>query len=194
MVHQLQTLITEQHLTLYDVSWEHMETLASVLKEHGVRLTYLDGILELMVPSPEHEDYKRTLGRLIETYLRFQGIRFYDRGSPMLGAKESKSRGEPDESYNLEYKKPIPDLAIEVTITSGGIDKLKKSCRWGVPEVWFWENKRLAIYYLEAGVYKRADKSVLLPDLDVALLVHCARIEDQYDAVMTFEQSLQRYK
>lgn len=193
VLQEITALSNEQSFTLYGVSWEEMEAIAPVMEEHGVRLTYLDGILDLMTPSPEHEDYKRTIGLLVETYLRFERIRFYDRGSPRLGSRESNSRGEPDESYNLETKKPVPDLAIEIVFTSGGIGKLAKYERWGVPEVWFWldRQKQLLIYYLEADGYKQMTKSALLPNLNVDLLVRCIKIEDQYDAVIVFEQALQ---
>ncbi|MEG4506483.1 Uma2 family endonuclease [Microcoleus sp. F6_B4] len=40
----------------------------------------------------------------------------------------------------MTTKKAIPDLAIEVVFTSGGIDKLQLYKRLGIPEVWFWED------------------------------------------------------
>lgn len=49
----------------------------------GVQLTYLDGTLDIIAPiSPEHEDFKSTIGLLLEAYLREKGIRFYVRGGP----------------------------------------------------------------------------------------------------------------
>lgn len=187
---QLKSFTTEQCLTLHDVSWDHMEMLAPTLEQHGVHLTYLDGVLDLVTPSPEHEEDKRTLGLLLETYLRFKGMRFYARGGPTLGSRQSKVRGEPDESYNLETRKDTPDLAIEVFITSGGVDKLEKYRRWGVTEVWFWQRQELTIYSLRAEGYEQIAKSILLPDLNVASLASCAQMEDQYDAIITFEQDL----
>ncbi len=92
-----------------------------------------------MTPSPEHERTKKTLGYFLEIYLRFVGRRFYGRGSYTLGSREEGVQGEPDESYNLDVEKEIPDIAIEVIITSGGVDKLEKYRRWGVPEVWFYQ-------------------------------------------------------
>lgn len=121
----------ERCVTLYGVSWERLEIIESALSEiAGVRLTYLDGTLDIMAPlSPEHEDSKSTIGLLLEAYLRQKGIRFYVRGGPTLGKRAVGARGEPDESYNLETKKDVPDIAIEVVITSGGVDKLTKYAR-----------------------------------------------------------------
>ena len=114
------------YVLLYDVSWEQLEQLDINLFGTGARLTYLDGILEIMSPlSDEHEDSKKTLAMLVEVYMRIKNIRFYSRGSATLGKRENKTRREPDESYNLGTKKLTPDLILEITVTSGGINKLE---------------------------------------------------------------------
>ncbi len=178
----------ERGVTLHGVSWERFEIIESALSGiAGVRLTYLDGTLDIMAPlSPEHEDSKSTIGLLLEAYLREKGIRFYVRGGPTLGSRAVGARGEPDESYNLETKKDVPDIAIEVVITSGGVDKLTKYNRWRVPEVWFWENGQLCVYHLREQEYEEIPCSEFLPELDLALLVSCANMSDQYDAVNEF--------
>jgi Uma2 family endonuclease len=149
----------------------------------------LDGILEIMTVSSEHEDTKSTISILLEAYLREKGIRFYVRGGPTLGSEKLKAKKEPDDSYNLQMKKAIPDLAIEVVFTSGGINKLEIYQRVGVPEVWFWEDGVLSIYYLREK-YERVQRSVLLPELDIALLVKYVSYFDQYDAVTEFIKTL----
>ncbi|WP_233222465.1 hypothetical protein [Chroococcidiopsis sp. CCALA 051] len=35
-------------VTLYDISWEKFEAIAALLEETKVRLTYLDGTVEIM--------------------------------------------------------------------------------------------------------------------------------------------------
>jgi len=173
-------------LTLIGISWSQFESLEAAFESiGGVKFTYLDGILEIMTVSPEHEDTKSTLSVLLETYLREKGMRFYIRGGPTLGNEKLKAKKEPDESYNLQTKKAIPDLAIEVVFTSGGINKLEIYKRVGVPEVWFWEDGVLSIYYLRED-YEREQCSVLLPELDIALLVKYLNYFDQYDAVTEF--------
>ncbi|NJK69207.1 MAG: Uma2 family endonuclease [Microcoleus sp. SU_5_3] len=182
--------ITDSCLTLKGVSWAQFESLEAAFESvGGIKFAYLDGILEIMSVSPEHEETKSTLGLLLEAYLREKGIRFYVKGGPTLGSKELGARKEPDESYNLQTKKAIPDLAIEVIFTSGGIDKLQLYKRLGIPEVWFWEDGVLSIYYLR-DEYEKVDRSELLPELDVALLVKYVTYFDQYDAVTEFIQAL----
>ncbi|HEY9873048.1 MAG TPA: Uma2 family endonuclease, partial [Candidatus Obscuribacterales bacterium] len=166
--------VQESYVVLHDVSWEKFEAIDLALEGTGARLTYLDGTLEIMSPPSEaHEDSKSNVSILLDAYLREKGIRFYRRGSPTLGKREEGARREPDESFNLETKKTIPDIAIEVVITSGGIDKLQFYKRIKVPEVWFWQNRKLAIYHLrESGEYEAIASSTLLPNLDLDLLVN----------------------
>ncbi|MBW4685336.1 MAG: Uma2 family endonuclease [Komarekiella atlantica HA4396-MV6] len=177
------------YVILYNVSWEQLEQLDIALAGTSARLTYLDGILEIMSPlSDDHEDNKKTLAMLLEVYMRTEKIRFYGRGSATIGKKEDKTRREPDESYNLGTKKPIPDLILEITVTSGGINKLEIYQRLQVPEVWFWEDGLLSIYCLQGDSYTKVTKSTLLPDLNLDLLAKYARVADQYDAVNEYSR------
>jgi Uma2 family endonuclease len=172
------------YVLLYNVTWEQLEQLDIALAGTSAQLTYLDGILEIMSPlSDDHEDAKSTVSRLLEVYMRGKKIRFYMRGSATIGKKKDKTRREPDESYNLGTKKPIPDLIVEITVTSGGINKLEIYKRLGVPEVWFWEDGFLSVYCLQENEYTKVSKSALLPDLDLDLLARYSRMADQYDAI-----------
>ena len=101
--------ITEQRIILHGVSWQQYETLRQTLDDvSGTRITYLKGTLEIMTPSPEHEDSKATIGDLLAVYLRQKQIRFYHRGSPTVKNQEKARGKEPDESYNLGTKKSDP--------------------------------------------------------------------------------------
>lgn len=182
--------VTDSCLTLREVSWSQFESLEAAFESvGGIKFAYLDGILEIMTVSPEHEETKSTLSVLLEAYLREKSIRFYIKGGPTLGSKELGARKEPNESYNFLTKKAIPDLAIEVVFTSGGIDKLQLYKRLGIPEVWFWEDGVLSIYCWREE-YEQVDHSELLPELDIALLVRYITYFDQYDAVTKFIKAL----
>lgn len=110
--------------TLYGISWEQFKTIDATLDESkGVKLSYLHGVLEIMSPiGPEHERVKSTLGVLLEAYMREKGIRFYRCGGFTIESPETAS-GTPDESYAIGTPKKIPDIVIEVIITSGRLDK-----------------------------------------------------------------------
>lgn len=178
---------------IHHLTWEQLEELDRSLEEFaGVKLLYLDGTAEIMPISEEHEDFKVIIRRLLEVYLDEGGIRFYGRGGPTLGNKDLKARNEPDESYNLESKKPYPDLVIEVTVTSGGVDKLEGYRRMGVREVWFWQDGSLAIYHLMDGSYQRTSQSELLPKLPLELFCRYITYYDQYEAVQEFRQAMRQ--
>lgn len=183
----------ESYVLLDNVSWEQLEQLDVNLAGTGARLSYLEGILEIMSPlSDDHEDSKSTLSRLLEAYMRVKQIRFYVRGSATLGKRENNTRIEPDESYNLGTKKPIPDLVLEITVTSGGINKLEIYRRLGVTEVWLWEDGLISVYVLEANQYQKVVQSHLLPDLDLELLAKYSRMSDQFDAVNEYTELINK--
>ena len=79
-------------------------------------------------------------------------------------------------------------MIFEITVTSGGINKLDIYKRLGIPEVWFWEDGLLSAFCLEAGEYQKVARSALLPDLDLELLAKYSRMVDQFDAVNEFSQ------
>lgn len=182
-----------QARVVHNLTWEQLEEIDRSLEDFpGVRLAYLDGTLEIMPISPEHEDFKSTIARLLETYLDEADIRFYRRGGPSYGNQELGARNEPDESYNLDSRKPFPDLVIEVVISSGGVNKLEGYRRMGVNEVWFWEDGILQINHLREAGYEQTDRSELLPGLPLDLFRRYITYHDQYDAVREFRQTLRK--
>lgn len=183
--------IPEGIATISQVNWQQFLMFDAIFTErNGVKLSYLNGILEIMSPiGKPHEKIKSNLSVLLETYCRHIGIRHYRVGGPTL-QKSGYSSIEPDESYCIDSDKEIPDVVIEVIITSGSIDKLAIYRSIGVPEAWFWKQGKLAVYCLQNGEYQQSEKSALLPALDLVLLEKCANQPDQYDAVEYFRQSL----
>jgi Uma2 family endonuclease len=178
-------------VVLPNISWDLLLHLDGALSDTGARLIYLDGWLEIMVPlSAAHEEPRNRLGQLLESYLRVRGIRFYGLGSQTLGLKELGARKEPDESYCIGDRQSIPNLAIEVIVTSGGIDTLEIYRRIGVAEVWFWQDELLSIYHLQPDGYILVNRSVLLPDLDICSLEFHLRMTDQFDAINAFINTL----
>jgi len=182
----------EKLVTLKDVSWEQFRGIeAQLLDNRNVRLSYLSGMLEIMSPiGEEHESVKTTLGYLLEAYMRELGIRFYGRGGYTL-EEPGYASGTPDESYNVGAKKEVPDIIIEVIVTSGTINKKELYKPKKVPEIWFWKSNSIKIFCLnQRGEYEEVKRSRFFPDLDPALLLRCIAIPDQYDAVQEFIQTI----
>lgn len=174
------TTVKEQRFTLPGYyTWEQFEAIDSLMADApGLRITYLDGCVEFMTLGEDHEQISRVLTIFIALYLFEKGIKFIPVGSATRSDKSKDVSFEPDESYYLGDKKEHPDLAIEVTITSGGIDKLEKYKRLKITEVWFWENNQLVLYRLRENSYEQISKSEFLPDLDIDLLVRCVQMSD----------------
>ena len=184
----------DQRVVLNDVSWADFELILQIRGDSaGVRITYLNGALELMSPSVDHEGIKKTLARLLEAYAEERGLPFNGFGSWTL-KKATRARAlEPDECYALSVGRPTrPDLAIEVVWTAGGIDKLEVHRGLGVGEVWFWREGAIEVSVLVDDRYERRDRSALLPDLDLMELARHIDPENQTESVMRYRQTLRR--
>lgn len=180
---------------LHEVTSSGYESLLAIRGDDpGVRMTYLEGELELMSSSFQHERIKKCISRLLEAYALEKGIELDGLGSWTVKAALRQRGIEPDECYLIQnpgQKSPEhPDLAIEVVWTSGGIDKLDVYRGLGVPEVWFWREKRLEVYVLDAGQYASSERSRLLPDLDLDLLVRHLDPEHQTRATRDYLAAL----
>jgi len=187
----LDQLIAEKLVTLAGISWEQFRGIATQLENHrGVKLTYLSGALEIMSPIGErHECLKTTLGYLLEAYLREKGIRFYGKGGFTLEVA-GKASATPDESYCIGSDKNIPDIVIEVIVTSGTLDKREIYQAKKITEVWFWKSQKIKIFYLVDGDYQEVVRSSFFPDLDIALLERYLEYPDQYDAINEFIRAI----
>jgi len=177
----------EKLVTLHGMTWEQFKAIEAQLEHNrSVRLSYLAGVMEIMSPiSAEHEYVKSTLSLLLETYLRHKGIRFYKLGGFTLESSGYAS-GTPDESYSFGNRQEIPDLVIEIIVTSGTINRLELYKPQRVPEVWFWKSNQLRVFHFKEGEYQEVSRSEFFPDLDLFLLLRYLGHPDQYDAVQEF--------
>ena len=182
----------EQKLLLpRNYSWQEFVVLENLLASSGsFRITYLDGWIELMTVGEPHELIKKSLAILLEAYFIEMGIEFIPVGNATRRGEEKGTSFEPDESYYLGEKKDNPDLAIEVILTSGNIEKLEKYRRFKIPEVWLWENNQLDVYALISSEYRHVNYSQLLPDLDLELLVRCVQMPSRLEAMNAFKAGM----
>jgi Uma2 family endonuclease len=182
----------DQRLVTYGVPWDHYEAQLAMRGDRSVpRMAYLEGALELMSPSKDHERIKSYIGRLIEAYALERGIDLSPYGAWTLKSAPEKSGLEPDECYLVgDQDKDTPDLAIEVVWTSGGIDKLEIYRRLGVGEVWIWKDSRIEVHVLRQQRYQMEGNSALFPDLDVQLLASFLDSPTALQAVKAFREAL----
>ncbi|MEM7593300.1 MAG: Uma2 family endonuclease [Cyanobacteria bacterium P01_A01_bin.83] len=180
----------EKYITS-SVTWQAYESLLSALgNSSSYRVAYLSETLEIMSPSRSHELDNKAIARLLEAYLEEKRIRFWGLGSTTLKNKDKQAGKEPDECYCIGTDKEIPDLAIEVVYTSGGVDTLEIYQRLRVGEVWIWQNNQLQVYCLQDDNYQQQSASKLLPDLDLTLLAQYIVIKDPLDAIIQWRKAI----
>ena len=183
----------DQRVVMHGTPWSHYEALLALRGEaSSPRIAFLEGALELMTPSKDHERNKSFLGCLLEAYALERGIDLSPYGSWTLKSAPRQSGAEPDECYlvGADQGRDRPDLAIEVVWTGGGIDKLEIYARLGVGEVWFWREGRIEIHILRGGRYQAAARSALFPDLDIDLLCSFLDRPTALQAVRAFRDAL----
>jgi Uma2 family endonuclease len=183
----------DHYVVLRGATWADFQRLQEVRGDRSApRITYHDGVLQIMSPSRTHESIESILGRLLEAYCLDEGVRFGTYGSWTI-EDETLDRGvEPDECYVFgDVPEPTrPDLAIEVVWTSGGIDKLEAYRGLGVREVWFWRRGALTANLLRDGEYVEGERSELLPGLDLDELASFLGGPITSDAIRAYRAAL----
>ena len=184
----------DEPILIDELSWREFKVVEQLLSRPGVRLSFLDGVLEIRRrPGEKHETIKERIGSLLDLYLLQMGIDYQPTGSMTLESPSGLVKREADKSYKLGPNREFPDLVVEVVVSSGGINKLEAYKRLQIPEVWFWENGALRMYSLGADGYAEVDRSFVLPDLDIVLLARCINIENHLQAMREFKQTIQSF-
>jgi len=188
--------VHDQVVYLSGVSWADYERIDALRDESSVpRLTYVEGVLELMSPGTPHESDKKRLARLFEAYLEHIGVPVEGLGSWTVKDKKKKLGAEADECYVFTTE-PVgptvkaPDLVIEVVHSPGGIDKLDIWRKLGAREVWFWQDAKLDVFVLRRGVFVSARRSALVPAMDLELVVRCMAERTQTAAIRALRAAL----
>lgn len=183
----------EQRMIIHGVRWKDYVILREALDTPGLRMTYLEGTLELMSPSRTHELNKKTIARLVELYAILRDVALVGYGSTTFRL-EAKERGaEPGECYrvgSLMKDGEFPDIVLEVIHTKPILDKLEVYRGFAVPEVWLYQDGAFELYLLAGARYARAERSRLLPELDFALVAKLAGREDQHAALIELRRLL----
>ena len=168
----------ETRMVLDNVAWETYVALADQRSGSVPRMTYDNGVLEMMSPKREHESIGRIIGRIVETYSELMDIEIISVASVTVKRSDLSKAFEADESYYVTHaaqllgKKemdfevdPPPDLVIEVELTSSTIKKMQLFAAMHVLEVWRHDGESLQMYRLLDGAYQGIESSLQLPGL-----------------------------
>lgn len=168
-----------QRIHLPDISWEEFEQILLELGEKRVtRIAYCAGELEIRMPLPEHERIKVLISNLLVVLLEELDLPWESLGSSTFKNSSMKTGIEPDDCFYIKNcqaiigKKrldleidPPPDLAIEIDLTS--LTQLGAYEALGVPEIWRYQQGKLAIFVLVDGHYLESVSSSLFPALPI---------------------------
>jgi Uma2 family endonuclease len=176
----------EQRMLVHGVTWKDYVVLRAALDTPGLRMTYCEGMLELISPGRLHELRKKSVARLVELYAIERDLPLVGYGSTTF-RQEAKERGaEPDECYRvgtLMKEGELPDIVLEVIETNPLLDKLHVYAGFEVPEVWLFQHGAFELHRMADAGYERIEQSGFLPDLDFGLIARLAMREDQHEAL-----------
>ncbi len=184
----------DQRFIYPGITWQQFKLIqAGFSTAANIRLFYYDNTIEILMPGREHEVFSRLIGFLIGLFCLERNIEFEPTGS-MTQEREGAVSVQADESYCFGASKPIPDLAIEVVITSGGPNKLQRYQALGIPEVWFWQEGQFSLYHLRNTDYEQISRSEIpeLIGLEIELLTRCVLMAQtsRLEAATTFRNAL----
>jgi Uma2 family endonuclease len=165
--------VAETRTLLKNISWQTFKAmLADMGNERNSRLTYDNGIVEIMTPLMQHENSNRLIEGFILVLCEEFGLEVKTTGSLTLTRDDLEKGGEPDSSYYIENEflirdkenidlnqDPPPDLALEVDYTRPKIDKLSLYASMGIPEFWRYNGTVLRIYTLSGNEYSEVEVS-----------------------------------
>lgn len=185
----------DQVVVLSGIRWQDYDALCRT-REHapGPRLSYLDGTLEIVSPGWSHEHVKSVLRRLLEAFGEERDVVVNTFGSTTYRKKLENAGVEPDECFCFGRWKELPDLAIEIVETSGGVEKLEIYRRLAIREVWFVIGCEIYAYRLRRGIHRRIRKSVALPQVDLVELGSLLTKSDRDDQPATVKEYRRRLR
>jgi Uma2 family endonuclease len=168
-----------QQLLLKNVSWQQFQEILTNLGEsRNSRIAYSQGMLEIMVPLPEHESDKVIISDLVKAILEEIDIEFLSLGSTTFENEQMLAAVEPDDCFYIQNEAavrgkkrldlkvdPPPDLVIEIDITSK--TKLTSYQNLRVPELWRYNGQNLEINLLQSGKYVQSNQSLIFPNLPI---------------------------
>lgn len=172
--------LAERHL-YYGVSWDAYLRLLDDLGDDrpgGIRLTYMDGILEIMSPKRLHEQLTRMVDMVL-TVMAFElELDFDNCGAMTMRLDPQEKGGEPDSCFYLANEPavrglteidllihPPPDIVLEIDITSPSLDKMRLYHAACVPEVWRYDGAEMRFLVREEDAYRTSTRSRSFPHL-----------------------------
>ncbi len=176
-------------VVLRDISWSLYERLIGELGDApGTKVTYDNGLLQIMVVSAAHDNPNRTLAGIVEIVAEETGTDVCHLGSTTFQRPDLLKGFEPDSCFYFRHAgavrdkddidltvDPPPELVIEVDVTSHSLDRFPIFAAVGVAEVWRYTDGTVTMYALHDGAYRPVSNSLALPVLTAEAVTDFAR-------------------
>ena len=166
---------------IIDANWEEFnEILEELGEKRSSRIAYENGKLHIMVPLPDHENAKESLGDFIKALLEEVDVDCYPLGSTTFKNVEVLKGVEPDNCFYIQNADavrgkdrldltidPPPDLVLEIDFRSRSHPEIYAAL--GVPELWQYTKQGLQIKHLNqaTGTYQAHSQSQFFPGLEL---------------------------
>ena len=188
-------VVGEDRILISDISWDFYVAFCDEIGERPIRLSFSDGLLEIMITHAPHEFYKTMLAKLIEAIIFELAIPVRSGGSMTFQRKDLEKGFEPDECWWIEHEAevrckrefdfradPPPDLAIEIEISRSLVRRVDIFAAMGVKELWRHNGKTLRFCLLgDDRKYHDRETSHAFPFLKPADLEPYLRIDAEID-------------
>lgn len=166
-------------VVLRQVSWDTYERLLADDEERRVpRMTYDQGLLELVKPTMGHEVDAGAIALLVAIVTATLGIPIRNVGSTTFRREDLQRGFEADTSFYIQSEErirgqreadlavdPPPDLVLEMEMCRSEIDKLELFASMGVQEVWRCDGRRVTIFDLDRDHDRESSTSLAIPAL-----------------------------
>ena len=177
----------DQILTITGATWLDYQNFDS-LEYPGYRVSFFNGEITIVSPGRNHERIAAVINRLIIAYCEKYELQDFPFGQTRLNVwgqagreaaearvderRKGMSAKTPDLAYAFNSDKDLPDLVVEVILSSGEVETLKSSyTNIGIAELWIWKENEITFYSLDRDRYVVVRASKLLTAIESESLV-----------------------
>lgn len=167
------------NILLKNIPWQDLETILFKRQKNGeTLLAYDNGTLEMITPTPEHQEYREIFEEFMINLLELQNINYRCLGSVLWQRPDLKISLEVDSCFYIQNlsaiekqltinlpENPPPDLVLEIELTQKSLSRRSIYARLGIPEVWRCDHNKLKIYQLQGRDYKQTPRSLVFPEI-----------------------------
>jgi Uma2 family endonuclease len=194
-----------------NVDWGTYTRLLRALENRRLRLTYDQGELEILSPSPEHESGAWFVSRLVVVLTEEFGLPIKGAKSTTLKRKRRHRGLEPDDCFwianeprmrgkkrlNLA-KDPPPDLAIESDVTRSYLDRMGIYSALHVNVLWRLEDNKIQFYGLtDRQRYQRLSGSRIFAQVaakDLQHFIDLAQTHEENEVIRQFRDWVRKMR